>query len=298
MSLHEPEIHPTTTPCEEPITAELCKICGSSGYRREYDLGTWKFNERTASDVSIVRCLGCGIRRTTPSPRPNYGVRYDNDYSSQGLKFLPFYLDHIRTLLGLKYQEVAHGIFPKGAQILDYGCSTGVFLKLVSSMGFEAIGFDISEEAAERCRNDGLAALSGDFFGQVFEAGMFDVIHCSHVIEHVDDPPVYLTRFHDLLRSEGHLLLSCPNYASLGRLSKGPDWRGWDPDCHLWHFTLRQMCRLLETTGFQVVRVTTIDGNVPNSRLKRKALDVMASLRFGDCMMIIATPSKESSQLS
>jgi 2-polyprenyl-3-methyl-5-hydroxy-6-metoxy-1,4-benzoquinol methylase len=272
-------------------SAEGCKICGTATYHREYDFSDWRFNDRSTQNAVIVRCLGCGIRRTEPKPTPSYGVVYDNDYASQGLKFLPFYLQHIGILFSLKYQDVAIRGFPGGARALDYGCSTGVFLKLVSSMGFAPTGFDISAQAVEHCTKMGLHAYSGDFFAHPFELGSFDVIHCSHVIEHVEDPIALLTRFRELLKPNGHLLLSCPNYASLARWSKGVEWRGWDPDCHLWHFTLNQICRLAKDTGFRIVHKTTVDGNVPDSRLKKKALNVLAKLGFGDSIMIAAVPS-------
>lgn len=271
-----------------------CGICGATGYRREYDLGSWRFHERSVANAAIVRCRGCGIRRTEPKPLPSYGTVYDTDYSSQGLKFLPYYLDHLRVLFSLMYQDVAIRGFPGGKRILDYGCSTGVFLGLVSSMGFEATGFDISAEAAKRCREKGLIAHSGDFFAHPFETASFDVIHCSHVIEHLEDPVAYLQRFRHLLKPSGHLLLSCPNYASIGRLGKGTEWGGWDPDCHLWHFTLRQMCHLVTRGGFRVVNTTTVAGNIPDSPLKKKTLDVLARLKLGDGMLITAVPGRGS----
>lgn len=66
--------------------------------------------------------------------------------------------------------------------------------------------------------------------------------------------------------------------------SRGP----WCHDSHLWNFTTFQMCNMLRKGGFSIFSFRTLHGYTPDSRLKRRTLDLAASLESGDECNIIA----------
>jgi SAM-dependent methyltransferase len=75
-----------------------------------------------------------------------------------------------------------------------------------------------------------------------------------HVLEHLDDPGGALARLRAWLRPGGILLLGVPNLDSLQARLGGPHWFHLDVPRHRTHFTAAGIERLLERSGFGVVR--------------------------------------------
>jgi len=153
------------------------------------------------------------------------------------------------------------------------------FMRLVCS------GFGFFHRRLSRL---GLPTRHGSLIGQWQEAEVFDVIHCSHTIEHVPDPVAYLKEMHRLLKRGGQLMLACPNYACLPRVVFREKWVVWCLDSHLWQFTTTQMRRLLTSAGFAVDSVQTHHGYAPRTPWKKWLLDKSAAFGFGDGLNIIA----------
>jgi hypothetical protein len=75
-----------------------------------------------------------------------------------------------------------------------------------------------------------------------------------HVLEHVPDPRCHLRTAQRLLNPNGRLVIAVPNFDSLQRRIFGARWNGLDIPRHLYHFRERDLCALLQQTGFQVTR--------------------------------------------
>jgi len=68
------------------------------------------------------------------------------------------------------------------------------------------------------------------------------------------DPCVYLAAAHRLLQPDGRLVLHVPNAASLQFHLLGRRWNGIDVPRHLFDYRDRDVERVLELMGFEVVR--------------------------------------------
>lgn len=105
--------------------------------------------------------------------------------------------------------------------LLDYGCASGSFLGHLTIPYKIAYGIDIAapqiQLASEKYGSDKLKFIVGDHKNLDFEDGAFDYITNTEVIEHVtrQDGLEMLRVFHRLLKPNGRLLLSTPNYTSL-----------------------------------------------------------------------------------
>jgi SAM-dependent methyltransferase len=149
----------------------------------------------------------------------------------------------------------ARGHFrPPVGRVLDVGCATGTFLEVARSRGFEGLGVELSPESLAWCRSRGLSVVPGP----VEQAGLpqrrFDIIHLGDVLEHLPDPAVTLRFLRGLLRDQGLIVISTPNFASLAtRVFQ------IKPREHLFYFTARSLARLLEGTGFRPLSVTSFD---------------------------------------
>ena len=83
----------------------------------------------------------------------------------------------------------------------------------------------------------------------------FDAVVGWQVLEHTLDPCRVLAQAHRALRPSGWLALSVPNVASVERWIFRARWPDWDLPRHLWHFTARTLTRLVQASGFRLVRL-------------------------------------------
>lgn len=269
-------------------------LCGSQSYKLKHRFDTWRSGKREAHGVSIVKCNGCGLLRTLPPPTTNYDSNYAEAYAERFGLGSRQHLMHLADLFAVAYREVLHNNFPLVAHLLDYGSASGFFLGLAQSLGFKATGFEINPVAAAECQKRGLQVVQEDPCDSTNSNVKYDVIHSSHVIEHLPDPAQTLERFFSITQPGGFLLLACPNVFSLNRFVQGWNW-GWDPDCHLWHFRTSQVLALVRRAGWKVVRVRTADGSVPNSVWKKRIADGFAGFGFGDSTLITAQKPRQIS---
>lgn len=75
---------------------------------------------------------------------------------------------------------------PKGIQIVDCGCGSGQLCSLLTKVGYEVTGFDISKEKVEYCRSQGLQVYESNIRDLPVEREKIDVVVCSEVLEHLD----------------------------------------------------------------------------------------------------------------
>jgi SAM-dependent methyltransferase len=107
---------------------------------------------------------------------------------------------------------------PKESKILDIGCSSGIFLKDLELLGFNAahlFGIDISERAIANCKANG---ISNSF---VMDAQMitlteqFDIIIASDCLEHLEDDEKAIKNWCELLKTGGEMYVFVPAFQSL-----------------------------------------------------------------------------------
>jgi 2-polyprenyl-3-methyl-5-hydroxy-6-metoxy-1,4-benzoquinol methylase len=101
------------------------------------------------------------------------------------------------------------------AKVLDYGCGWGLFLLSVSQDRIYTYCYDISESAMIGLENvmqlfgQAVKRISLDENG-VISTQDFDLIICSHVLEHVEDDRRLLANLTRALRPGGFLLINVP----------------------------------------------------------------------------------------
>ncbi len=92
--------------------------------------------------------------------------------------------------------------FPKKFEVLDIGGAFGNHSEVMRSFGLSVDLIDKYEEKAE---------FRGDFNTFNFKK-KYDMIFCSHVIEHQRNQGAFLDKIYDILKDEGDLVISGPTH--------------------------------------------------------------------------------------
>ena len=104
----------------------------------------------------------------------------------------------------------------KRASFLDIGCGNGNVLAELAKDGYKNIfGCEISSLFLEAARKKGLRNLY-HYGGKVlpFSANSFKVVGSFGVLEHVDDPEVFLSEHIRVAKKFGIIIVVCPNFLS------------------------------------------------------------------------------------
>jgi 2-polyprenyl-3-methyl-5-hydroxy-6-metoxy-1,4-benzoquinol methylase len=140
-------------------------------------------------------------------------------------------------------------------RILDIGCSLGFLLEQARQFDWEPYGVEVSPYAVEYARkNFGINVTEGILEEDTYPSLFFDVVLCSHVMEHVPSPRTVLRRIRKILRPGGVVLIFVPtqfaslSYRVLGRV------RGVGPPLHLYFFSRSTLSSLLDQEGFSIVQ--------------------------------------------
>lgn len=160
-------------------------------------------------------------------------------------------------------------------KVLDLGCGTGFFLKMLLTKHSHVWGIDASAAAikiASKIKN--ATVVYGNIeTGLPYANGQFTVVTAGEIIEHLYDTTYFLQEIHRILTPGGQLVLSTPNVASLGRrllllLGKNPLLEtSLSPESagHIRYFTRNSLFELLHQNGFKVTKFTSDVVNFSNS---------------------------------
>src|SRR5215471_10370008 len=236
-----------------------CLVCGGSQISPLFR-GSDRLYHTTTQEFSVVRCSHCGMARLDPHPSPeelrryypeNYWFAPDQSAASRLEEAYRRVVlrDHVRFVSRALARSTARG------PLLDVGCGGGLFLGMMRQRGFRVVGLDFSRDAAAVAwRYQQVPAVTGDLEKAPLRPGSFAGITMSHVLEHLPDPRAYIAAAHHLLASDGRLVIHVPNAASWQFRVLGRSWNGVDVPRHLFDFRSRDVEKLLESCGFQVVR--------------------------------------------
>jgi SAM-dependent methyltransferase len=164
-----------------------------------------------------------------------------------------------KTASGVARKEFVQDLLKKYAQIphLDAGSGGGIY---INGMEGFSLGIDIGYDALKRAknRNQNACFVNADLEDLSFITdSVFGSILCSEVIEHLENPLLMLNEFFRILRKNGVLILTCPNYSHKRPHSECTDVISeWDyPHCEYLHTAYKpdELAEMTENAGFTVI---------------------------------------------
>lgn len=211
-------------------------------------------------EFPVVRCLGCGLIRTSPRPSPEVmGRFYPDDYPmygsvpQRGHRPAPTGLKSLARRL-LADPAEALPLDPPGS-LLEVGCSSGHFLAEAEGRGWSVEGVEFADSAARTARQAGFTVRTGPLETVEAPSRTFDLVVMRMVLEHLHDPIGGLARLREWTRPKGYLVASFPDAGCYERRWFGSAWYALELPRHLWHFTPETAEKVLERAGWRLRRV-------------------------------------------
>ena len=138
-----------------------------------------------------------------------------------------------------------------GNKLLDVGAGTGDFLLVAEKQGWKIFGVEPSELARRKASEKGVELYS-DL--DVLPQQKYDVITLWHVLEHLPDLDIQISKLVGLLSDNGTLVVAVPNFKSYDAKYYKRFWAAFDVPRHLWHFSRNSMQSIFENHGMKVIK--------------------------------------------
>lgn len=275
-------------PAETCLNRISCALCGSSESSKP-----WKNDS-----MQFVKCSNCGLVFQNPQPDPSELLnRYDDDYFDYeignedaffnlmklGLADIGFFAEEERIIDDYS----ASGRHPS---FLDIGCATGRLIDAMRSRGWDVKGAEVCRQSADYgIRERNLNIHRGTVESAGYPDNSFDVVHCSHLIEHLTAPGVFMNEVARILKPGGLFIVVTPDISGFqARLFKS-EWRSAISD-HMYLFSKRTLKAMMEKNGFRIVKTASWGGLAAGTApylIKRVADKLVKCLGSGDVVCIM-----------
>lgn len=255
---------PTASSKKKPET-QVCDLCGSDSHQVFATKGRW------GSQLTTVICKKCGLVYSNPRPSAEenaefYKRNYWGMYKGQtepGESFFNRRIPKIKSMLSELKPFLSSGV-----NVLEIGSGAGALLwsiKQTCNGEGQFVGIEPHEVHAKFCREQKDLNVYPGLLEEVapkFKKKSFDLVVMNHVLEHTISPTSVFNTVKGLLKPGGTFVVEVPNIAAPGsRLSH------FFHVAHHFNFSPATLQRLGMKTGFSVVRVDELDGDLPDTRL-------------------------------
>ena len=139
-------------------------------------------------------------------------------------------------------------------RFLDIGCGPGYVSSAISDR-YDKYGLEVSPIAADLAKNFIPTMHIGPLEEETYPEEYFDVVLCHHVIEHIDDPLIFVRLINKILKTHGNLIIGSPNFDSGAARRFGKKFRLLNDATHISLFSDFSLKQLLEDFGFIVDKI-------------------------------------------
>lgn len=242
-----------------------CRLCHSENLRFYYSQGS-------NDEFKLYKCNKCGLVNLDLSTTENlienqekYAEIYKEPFSKKG---------NIGSYNSYKF--IKSKLKSKG-KFLDIGCGNGALLNLAKEDSWDVKGLELSDYLAEKIKNTlEINVEVGDFlsFDSDSSGEKYDLVALRHVLEHLPDSILALTKINRLLKNGGFSLFEFPNieawsfkfkrFLANKGIKKKIYSEDWVPG-HCNEFSIKTWKYLLNQTGFKLVSWETYSNKPLNN---------------------------------
>jgi 2-polyprenyl-3-methyl-5-hydroxy-6-metoxy-1,4-benzoquinol methylase len=277
------------------ITIDMCIVCGLKDFAPQFK----KASER-GDEFTLVKCTKCGMRFLSSVPDENeirkyYSKEYFTKRTERG--YDNYFSDKVRNeierVFKLNLADLDFFNFEehlKGRKnCLDIGCAAGYFVNYMKGRGWNSSGIDVSEDCVAFAGKAGLDVRPGNYL-KINYSKKFHFITLWATIEHLHEPDVVLKKIYKDLDANGILCISTCRADGFNFMKLfGKHWRFYNFPEHIYFFSYSTLKKILEDSGFQIVRYRTYGSNFGKSgSFIRKLADFAAKKLYAGDMMIVS----------
>ncbi len=181
-----------------------------------------------------------------------YSKKYFNSVTQKSKNNLLRYINQLKNLT----------ISLENKTICDIGCAEGSLLELLHTKESvpqkKLYGVDISKYAIDMVKKKGFNGKVVNF-DKVFNPIIkFDMAFALDVIEHMENPYVFLNNIKKILKKNGYVILTTPNISSFSHLIQKDNWYGYLDKTHKFLFEKEGLKYILKKNGFNIVKCETL----------------------------------------
>jgi len=279
-----------------------CNLCGSDDYKVIYNSTIPADLPPTVEDYTstinkygffhrLVACRRCGL--VYMNPRDAHIVKLyrevvDKPYLESWEERAVTFREHLKILS--RYNDA-------GRDLLDMGCYAGIFLDEAKKSGYNAVGIEPSEWAADYAgRRTGAQVLCGSWDEVSVPEGSFNIVTMWDIVEHLEDPSACFKKVHGWLKKSGIVAVTTHNIKGWFALLMRKRYP-WLMRFHLYHFEPRTLSAMLSKNGLKpiltrpYVKIITLKYLLSRFGIRtRRHLfhSIRLSFNTGDMFMMIA----------
>ena len=236
------------------------KICDSDQNKIIYNgiIRNGGLGKYTIKNVPIYQCEECGViwhENEIDDLQQYYeSVEYREKLEGSSEE-KEFYELHDKETLD-KFRYTGTDIY-RDKIVADVGCGCGAFLDFVKGVSKEVVAIEPS--AKYRKIMDGKGFSTFAYMEDAYEMYMsqIDVVTSFDVIEHVENPKVFIENIYTLLKNGGKAIIGTPTDAPIMRSLLGNiyEQKLLFSTQHLWIFSEKNLRKMAEEQGFSEIGV-------------------------------------------
>lgn len=237
-----------------------CKLCNSNHVRITYEglVRNGGLGKYTKEPVTMWQCENCGViwhDKVIDDTKQYYESREYRNSLEGSSEADTFYKLHDKETLD-KFQYTGTDIFRKKV-VADIGCGCGAFLDFLKGVAETIIGVEPSEVYRDNMDSKGFKTYTYLEDAKKDWKDKIDVITSFDVIEHVEDPNLFLADIYDLLSNGGRAVIGTPTDAPVMRELLGEIYEKklLFSSQHLWIFSEKNLKMMSEKIGYKNVRI-------------------------------------------
>lgn len=234
-----------------------CPICKLNTWKLVYSgsirdgvYGKWKESE-------VRRCEGCGVDRLSEDACLQHSEYEGEEYRAHLAQ------DHNSEKHFSTHDELAKftldSLWPRslrGLTVADVGCGGGALLDHISGLAQNLVAIEPSIAWADSLKQRGYEWEPSTEIAAKNWNGKVDIVLCTQVIEHVEDPRAFLENISKLMTPKGMAIISTPNRKDILMELMPHDFpKFFYRSQHRWAFDGKSLSRCASLAGLNVVEV-------------------------------------------